>query len=145
MKDYFQELYGGERAFADANNYDANGDFKPQKVAVRDSTAEASTRRRGFVRGFQALETMLPTRDSQDAAVQAYDAKRARLDTARRTNDGTTDVAKAYDERSKRLERAWCKDQRDGERTPPSTQDARAIADAAYADKRKRLEGAWRR
>jgi hypothetical protein len=123
-----ESLADGERlhvpyAFMDANALAARDALaaKHGQHTVRDADAEHSTRRRGFVRGFRALDTLLPTRDSQDAAV-AYAEKRARLDSARRNiADATHTLAGA------------------------STQDARAIADAAYAEKKQRLQGAWRR
>jgi hypothetical protein len=111
-----EPLADGERlhvpyAFMDANSLAAR-DALAQKYgqhAVRDHTAEAATRRHGYRRGYQTLQDLLPTRDSTDAADQAYQAKRDRIETARRTvSDGTpADAAAAYDERTARLENAW--------------------------------------
>jgi hypothetical protein len=148
MEDHFSRLYG-ENAFADKRNYTADGDFAPHKrAAVRDHTAEAATRRHGYRRGFQALQDLLPTRDSADAADQAYSEKRSRLDTSRRNVSDSTDVAAAYNERSARLENAW----RDGKKNtsnaaPVRVQDAaqaKVLADQAWQDRKTRLQNAWK-
>jgi hypothetical protein len=149
-------LADGERlhvphTFMDANSLAAR-DSLAQKYgqhAVRDHEAEAQTRRRGFRRGYQTFADTSAPQDASKAAAEAYESKRSRLDTSRRNiSDGTPalDAKQAYDERNERLENAWRKGKKDtSDHAPPSTQDARAIADAAYADKKQRLQGAWRR
>ena len=148
-------LADGERlhvpyAFMDANSLAAR-DALAQKYgqhAVRDSDAEHSIRRRGFVRGFQLLETLLPTHDASDEAARAFEEKRARLETSCRINDGTQDAAAAYNERSVRLENAWREKQQDTTAPTPPARDAaqaRALADQAWQEKKERLQDAYRK
>jgi hypothetical protein len=148
--DVFTKLYG-ENAFEDSRNYDAAGNFKPRPI--RDSDAESQTRR-GYRRGFQALETLLPTRDSQDAFVEAqraYDEKRERLESARRTvSDGTpADAQQAYEEKRAHLRDAWKSKQKatSDNAAPPTAQDAAqacALADSAWQEKKQRLQDGWK-
>jgi hypothetical protein len=151
-----ESLADGERvhipfSFMDANSVAARAELvaKHGHDPVRDADAEHQTRRRGYRRGFQALQDLLPTHDALNDAAQAYAQKRDHLETSRRSvSDGTP--ADAYNERSKRLENAW----RDGKKStsdnaavPQPAKDAaqaRAQADAAFADKRQRLANAWK-
>jgi hypothetical protein len=75
----------------------------------------------GFVRGYAFADTTAP-RNVQDAAAEAYEAKRAYLQNAWRKNhqNATED---------------------DG---PLPTRDARADADRAWLDKKERLQNGWR-
>jgi hypothetical protein len=74
----------------------------------------------GYKRGYAFTDTTSATRPSQDAAVQAYN------------------------ERTARLQNAWRKDRQADDADRLSTQDARAIADASYAAKKQRLSNGWR-
>jgi hypothetical protein len=76
---------------------------------------------RGFVRGYAFADTT-PPRNVQDAAAEAYEAKRAYLQNAwRKTHqDATEDDA------------------------PLPTRDARADAEQAWLDKKQRLQNGWR-
>jgi hypothetical protein len=144
-----EPLADGERLHVPHTFMDADS------LAARDALAQkhgqhavTDHRPRGYVRGFQALETLLPTRDSTDAATQAYSEKVARLESARR-NIGDGDAKQAYDARTERLQNAW----RDGKGKQDNATDgrtldaaqARAIADQAYEDRKSRLSNAWRR
>jgi hypothetical protein len=75
----------------------------------------------GFRRGYAYTDTT-PPRDVQDAAAEAYEAKRAYLQNAWRKNH---------------------QDAADDDALLP-TRDARADADQAYRDKCERLQNAWR-
>jgi hypothetical protein len=145
-----ESLADGERLRVPHTFMDANALAARDALAQRHGQHAVTDRRpRGYVRGFQTLATLLPTRDSCDEATKAYEAKRSRLDSARRNiSDGTPalDAKQAYDERSSRLQNAWRKDYRDdADAAPQSTQDARAVADRAYEDRKARLSNAWRR
>jgi hypothetical protein len=146
QEDHFTKLYGPD-AFENPNNFDANGNFVPQKV--RDSDAEAATRRRGFRLGYQSFaDTAIVSNDA--AAARAYEEKRSRLESARRISDGTQDAAAAYDERNARLENAWKGKQKDNSDTaaPVHAKDAaqaQAQADGAWNEKKRRLQEAWRK
>jgi hypothetical protein len=151
-------LADGERlhvpyAFMDANALAARDALaaKHGQHTVRDADAEAATRRRGYRRGFQALEQLLPTRDSSEAA-SAYEEKRKRLESSRRTvSDGTpadaqAAAAEAYESKRAHLRDAWRGKQKDtNAAAAPSAQDARAVADRAYEDRKARLANAWKR
>jgi hypothetical protein len=149
MQDHFTRLYGAN-AFEDSRNYDSAGNFAPHKRAVlRDSDAEAQTRRRGYRRGFQALDELRVTHDASDEAARAFEEKRSRLETSgRAVTDGTTDAAAAYDARTARMENAWReRKETTNSAAPVHTHDAaeaRALADQAYADRKSRIENAWK-
>jgi hypothetical protein len=76
---------------------------------------------RGFVRGYAFADTT-PPRNVQDAAAEAYAAKR------------------------KYLQNAWRKNRHDAADDDAllPTQDARAVADRAYEDRKVWLSNAWR-
>lgn len=76
---------------------------------------------RGFRRGYAFADTT-PPRDVQDAAAEAYEAKRAYLQNAWRKNHQAA---------------------ADDDALLP-TQDARAVADRAWLEKKERLQNSWR-
>jgi hypothetical protein len=121
--DAFTRLYGAD-AFDRAENYDTAGNFKPR--AIRDADAEASTQRGGFRRGYAFAQDMarVAPENIRDAAQNAYEERRARL------------------------QNQWRKDRReDADQTPPPRSfgaQAQALADGAYRDKCERLQNAWR-
>jgi hypothetical protein len=128
MHDYFTEQYGAD-AFDDPRNW-VDGQFKPRKRIVRDREAvsvpmqfmdAASTQCGGFRRGYN-FDAASPARSVQDAAAEAYEARRTRLQNAWRKN--------AADDNAP----GQCAD----------AAQARAVADRAWFDKKERLQNSWR-
>jgi hypothetical protein len=131
MRDYFTEHYGAD-AFDDPRNW-IDGQFKPRKRVARDREAvsvpmqfmdAASTQCGGFRRGYN-FDAASPARSVQDAAAEAYEVRRARLQNAWRKNH--QDLA--------------------DDDTPAQCADAaqaRAVADRAWLDKKERLQNSWR-
>jgi hypothetical protein len=121
MRDYFTEHYGAD-AFDDPRNW-IGGEFKPRKAIVRDREAVSvpmhfmDAARRGY-----HFDAASPARNIQDAAAEAYEARRARLQNAWRKNDADDDTP------------AQCAD----------AAQARALADRAWLDKKERLQNSWR-
>jgi hypothetical protein len=96
----------------------ADGEYLRVPHTFMDAAAQKPPQ--GFVRGYASAD-VTPQRDVQDAAAEAYEARRVRLENAWRKS--TTDHA------------------------PLSTRDAtqaRALAEGAYAEKVARLSNAWR-
>jgi hypothetical protein len=121
MRDYFTEMYGAD-ALHDPRNW-IGGKFKPRKRTVRDR--EGVNVPMQFVdaarRGYQ-FDAASPARSVQDAAAEAYEAKRARLQNAWRKNAADDDTP------------AQCAD----------AAEAGAVADRAWLEKKERLQNSWR-